>query len=61
MIWSIGILLCMVFVAMLLPMEGRPGHRFFMPIEPITILFLSIACFGISMVTYLVDKYSKKK
>lgn len=56
-VWLSGIAMCLLFVGLLLPMEGPPGHRWVMYLGFRGNLFFGGGCFLILLTTYFLDKF----
>jgi hypothetical protein len=60
-IWGFGIFFCILWGGICFPTAGSPQHRYFLPVNPVWLLFFFVGSFGILFVAYLADKYTKKK
>jgi hypothetical protein len=60
-IWSVGILLCLLFVVYFWPVE-RSGDRWWsMPVTGRLVFIFSSVCLIILVLTHLVDRLFKKR
>jgi hypothetical protein len=60
-VWLLGLMLCVLFVGLLIPWEGTPGHQWIMPIGPKGFCFFSGVCFIILLGTYFLDRFLTRK
>ncbi len=56
-VWLSGVVCCVLFLGLLLPREGPPGHQWFMPLGARGSLFFGGGCLAILTATYFIDKY----
>jgi hypothetical protein len=59
--WLVGISLCVLFVGLLLPFDGPPGHQWVLPIGIQGFLFFSFGCCVILIATYFLDRFFTRK